>query len=58
MVEERATKLIVGAIVVSSSAESLVNLLTLAINTKTPADQVLKMIFAYPSEASDLDYLV
>ncbi|MFD1439832.1 dihydrolipoyl dehydrogenase family protein [Lacticaseibacillus hegangensis] len=58
VVEEKATNLIVGATVVSSSAESLVNLLTMAINTKTPADQVQRMVFAYPSEASDMDYLL
>lgn len=58
VVEEKATKRIAGAAVVSSSAESLVNLLTMAINSKLPVQQVQQMIFAYPSEASDFDYLL
>lgn len=58
VVEEKATARIAGAVVVASGAESLVNLLTMAINTKTPTAEVLRMVFAYPSAASDLSYLL
>ena len=48
---------IVGASVVSTVAEELINLITLLIETKVAAGDIQKFIMAYPTIASDLEYL-
>ncbi|WP_338216496.1 dihydrolipoyl dehydrogenase family protein [Lacticaseibacillus salsurivasis] len=58
IIKAKATDEVVGAVVVSSSAEDLINVLTVAINQHLTAEAVNAMIFAYPSEASDLSYLL
>ncbi|MQS75127.1 dihydrolipoyl dehydrogenase family protein [Companilactobacillus halodurans] len=48
---------IIGATVLSSEADSLINLLTMAIKDKMTHEDVTKQIMAYPTDASDLEYL-
>lgn len=49
---------IIGATVMSSEADSMINLLTFAIKNQMTHAEVKKMIFAYPTAASDLEYLI
>ena len=49
---------IVGATVISEEAEQLINLLTMAINRHYTHQDVVQTIFAYPTVASDLEYLI
>ncbi len=49
---------IIGATVLSGSADSLINLLTMAIKDKMSHADVIKQIMAYPTAASDLEYLI
>lgn len=51
-------KQIIGATLLSNEADSLINLLTLAIKQKMSHEDVVKEIFAYPTAASDLEYLI
>ena len=51
-------KQIIGATLLSNEADSLINLLTLAIKQKMSHEDVVKQIFAYPTAASDLEYLI
>jgi len=48
---------IIGATVLSGEADSMINLLTTAIKHKMTHDDVVKEIMAYPTAASDLEYL-
>lgn len=49
---------IIGATVLSNEADSMINLLTLAIKQHMSHSDVVKQIFAYPTAASDLEYLI
>lgn len=49
---------IIGATVLSNEADSMINLLTLAIKQHMSHSDVVKKIFAYPTAASDLEYLI
>mgnify|MGYP005851865805 CR=1 FL=1 len=49
---------IIGATVLSNEADSFINLLTLAIKQKMTHQDIEKEIFAYPTAASDLEYLI
>lgn len=49
---------ILGAHVLGSHAEELANLFTLAMTSRVPARTLKEMIFAYPTAASDLEYLL
>lgn len=49
---------IIGATVLSNEADSMINLLSLAIKNKMNHQDVVKEIFAYPTIASDLEYLI
>ncbi|WP_334328534.1 dihydrolipoyl dehydrogenase family protein [Companilactobacillus sp. HBUAS59699] len=49
---------IVGATLMSNEADEMINYLTLAINKKLTHDEIVNTIFAYPTPASDLQYLV
>jgi len=49
---------IIGATLLTGNADSLINLLTLAIKNHMTHADVLKEIFAYPTAASDLEYLI
>lgn len=49
---------IVGATILSNEADEVINYLTTAINKKMTHDEVVNTIFAYPTPASDLQYLL
>ena len=49
---------VLGAHVVGPSAEETINLFALAIKGKIPAKTLKKMMYSYPSWASDLSYMV
>jgi len=49
---------ILGATVLGPGAEELMNLFAMAMKFRVPASQVRDTIFAYPSAASDLAYMV
>ncbi|WP_125565155.1 dihydrolipoyl dehydrogenase family protein [Companilactobacillus insicii] len=51
-------KQIVGATLMSNEADEMINYLTLAINKKMTHDEIVNTIFAYPTPASDLEYLM
>ena len=55
---DRATGAILGAHVLGPGAEEQLNLFTLAMKTGMTANQLKATIFAYPSYASDLGYMV
>lgn len=57
VVLDKQTHTIVGAQVLSSTADELVNYLTTVINQHATLAEVQKEIFAYPTIASDLPYL-
>lgn len=48
---------IIGATLLSNNADSLINLLTMAIKDHMTHEDVIKQIMAYPTAASDLEYL-
>lgn len=49
---------IIGATLLSNEADSLINLLTKAIEQKMTHEDVTKEILAYPTAGSDLEYLI
>ncbi|WP_125761195.1 dihydrolipoyl dehydrogenase family protein [Companilactobacillus hulinensis] len=49
---------IVGATLLSNEADEVINYLTLAINKKIKHDEIVNTVFAYPTPASDLQYLL
>lgn len=49
---------IVGATIMSNEADEVINYLTLAINKKIKHDEISNTVFAYPTPASDLQYLI
>lgn len=49
---------VVGATVFSNDADSMINIFTLAIKQHMSHQDVIKQIFAYPTAASDLEYLI
>lgn len=51
-------KQIIGATLLSNEADSLINLLTMSIKQKMTHADVVKEIMAYPTAASDLEYLI
>lgn len=57
IVTEKRTGLLVGATVLGNEADQLINLFTLMINQKLPAEKINEMILLYPTVASDLSYL-
>jgi glutathione reductase (NADPH) len=52
------TDQIVGAHLLGHNAEELINLFTMAINSKIRASDLRKMIFAYPTHASNVRYML
>ena len=56
VVIDKESNRIVGAFVISSEADTVINYLTMIINTKATMSEVQSQIFAYPTEASDLEY--
>ncbi|MFH5810528.1 dihydrolipoyl dehydrogenase family protein [Companilactobacillus sp. FL22-1] len=51
-------KQIIGATLLSNEADNLINLLTMAIKQRMTHADVIKEIMAYPTAASDLEYLI
>lgn len=56
VVVERGTNLVVGAAVLSSTAEDLINQFMWLIEHQVTHQQLLQHVFAYPSVGSDLQY--
>lgn len=54
IIANERTKVIVGAHLLSSEANETINIFVVAINNKVTIDELKKMIFTYPSYASDL----
>lgn len=57
IIHEKSTNRIVGGYVVSSEADTLINYLTMIINKQMTMDDITNEVYAYPTEASDLEYL-
>jgi len=55
---DEATDQIVGAHLLGHNAEELINLFTLAIHSKIRTSDLRKMIFAYPTHASNVQYML
>ena len=55
---EKGTNFIIGAHVVGNAADELINLFAMAIEFKIPADKLKATVFAYPTAASDLKYML
>lgn len=55
---EDGTDRILGAHLLGSSSEELINLFALAIRSEIPAEVLLKAIFAYPTRGSDVSYML
>jgi glutathione reductase (NADPH) len=51
---DKKTNQFVGAHLLGSGSEETINLITLAINYKLPADELAKTLFAYPTHGADL----
>ena len=49
---------IIGAHILGNNAEEIINLYAMAINQNLKATELKKMIYAYPSHASDIPYMV
>lgn len=55
---DQQTDQLAGAVVLSASADELINYITLLMNAKVTATKAKAAIYAYPSVASDLTYLI
>jgi glutathione reductase (NADPH) len=55
---ERGTDRILGAHVLGIDAEQVINVFTMAIHAKMTAAEIKQTIFAYPTGASDVSYMV
>jgi glutathione reductase (NADPH) len=55
---ERATGLILGAHLLGHGCEDSINILALAMQERIPAERVGKVLYAYPTSGSDLQYRV
>lgn len=55
-ITDQQTGLLVGAVVLSESADRLINDFVVMIDQKTPAAQISKRIMTYPTVESDLSY--
>jgi glutathione reductase (NADPH) len=55
---DEASDQIVGAHLLGHNAEELINLFTIAMQSKIPAAELRKMIFAYPTHGSNVPYML
>lgn len=55
---EEESGLILGAHLLGPSAEEMINLFAMAMRTGTTSSQIKKMLFAYPTHGSDMQYMV
>lgn len=53
---EKGSGRILGAHLLGSNAEELINLFTMAMRSSMNAKDIKKIIFAYPTYASDMGY--
>ena len=58
MLVEDETERILGAHLIGPHAEEQINLFTLAIRSGSRGNEIENTIFAYPTGASDLGYMV
>ncbi|WP_407919516.1 hypothetical protein [Chroogloeocystis siderophila] len=58
MLVEEGSDRILGAHILGHHVEELVNLFAMAIRFKLRPEDLKKMIFAYPTAASDIGYIV
>jgi len=58
LVMDKSTGKIIGVHILGSNADELINYFALIMKFDLPYDEVGKMIFAYPSSASDLSYFL
>jgi glutathione reductase (NADPH) len=58
LLTEKGTGKLLGATVLGPHAEEQINVLSLAVRSELRADDVAQVLFAYPTGASDLEYLV
>ncbi|WP_086349155.1 dihydrolipoyl dehydrogenase family protein [Candidatus Enterococcus clewellii] len=57
IISDKESGLLVGASVLSNEADQLINLMTVMINEKIPAERLANQIMLYPTVASDISYL-
>ncbi len=55
---EEGTGRILGAHLLGPHAEDVINVFAVAIHTQMPADQLNAILFAYPTNGSDIHYLI
>ena len=55
---DKETDLVIGAHLLGPNAEETINIFTLAMNAGIKADDLKKTIFSYPTNASDIVYMV
>lgn len=55
---DKVTRQVIGAHLLGPNAEETINLFALAMNAGVKADEMKKMIFSYPTNASDIVYMV
>jgi glutathione reductase (NADPH) len=55
---DEATDQIIGAHLLGHNADELINLFAMAIHSKIRSSELRKMIFAYPTHASNIQYMV
>ena len=55
---EEGSDRILGAHLLGADSEEVINLFALAIRSGTPAGELRKTLFAYPTRASDISYMV
>ncbi len=58
VIRDRDHHQVVGFSILSSISEQLLNAFTVILNRQVTNDEIQRTIFAYPSQASDLQYLV
>ncbi|KRK70469.1 dihydrolipoyl dehydrogenase family protein [Lacticaseibacillus nasuensis] len=58
MIEDKRSGQLAGAVVVSTTADELINTVTLLMNAGVSVAQAKEGIYAYPSVTSDLHYLI
>lgn len=55
---DKATDQIIGAHLLGHHAEEIINIFALAMNANIPGNQLKKTIFSYPTNASDIVYML
>jgi len=55
---DETTDLILGAHLLGPHAEEVINLFAVAMHTRLPARELQKLLFAYPTSASDIVYML